>query len=329
VQDNTSTYLLDLRDVVRSLVSEVGEPTEVWLFGSREQETGSKRSDVDLLLVDSDGRIGTERLISWRSARSERQPLDLFISRNGRVADSIVNGSVLRDEKSLSTLLGARLLWSRHAGLVDDPSLPWVQEFRSDVNYQMTIVPTDYTAALQQLPHELERLGLPNTLLGTDWGTVLSGCADILARSVDTTTRLLGRAKGLTRAAAYPNDEYDAQNLFFLVLRPWLPDMEQNPFEIKYAGQKKYADLAACQSKLIIEIKYVSDASAAAAVTKQLQGLIDFYGQVPQAQALLFMIIVTHGAQWDAHQIDYNHTNLNRRPVVMTRSVLLPSPPSG
>jgi hypothetical protein len=122
----------------------------------------------------------------------------------------------------------------------------------------LTIKPNT-PVALNQLRQELAHTGLPDTLLGTDWSTVARRCADILTAAVDATSRLQKRAPSLNSSSARPRNEYDVQNLFFLVLRPWLPDLEINPFQIRYGGQDKSADLAASRSTLVIEAKFVSD----------------------------------------------------------------------
>lgn len=131
------TYIVDLRDIVCSLVTELGDPNEIWLFGSRVQETGSKRSDVDILVVDTSMRYNINKLLKWRDESEDRQPLDIFLSRDGRHAESVVNGSALRDENGLASLLGARLLW-RFGELVDDAEVPWIQEFIKGIAYAMT-----------------------------------------------------------------------------------------------------------------------------------------------------------------------------------------------
>lgn len=325
---DTSTYILDLRDIVRTLVTELAEPTEIWLFGSRAQQTGSKRSDVDLLLIDPDGILLHASLVEWLQADEEqRSPLDIFLSRDGRIADSVVNGSVLRSQASVAEMVGGLLLWSRAAGMAEDPALPWLQEFRKGVTYAMSVIPTNFSSTLRQLPGELDRLGLPNTLLGTDWGTVARRCADILAAAADATTRLQVRAPNLNRVSAYPRNEYDAQNLFFLALRPWLMDLEINPFLIRYAGQEKSADLGAARSSLIIEVKFVSDAGTSAAIIKQLSGLAGLYAQPGHVKAVIFAIVVTCDANWDSVKIDHDFSDLGRLPIVLTRSIRLPQPP--
>jgi hypothetical protein len=185
----------------------------------------------------------------------------------------------------------------------------------------MTIVPTDFVTTLQRMPEELARLGLPDTLLGTDWGSIARSCADILAAAADACSRLLTRAPTLNRDTATLRNEYDAQNLFYLALRPWLRDTELNPFVIRYGGQEKSADLAAARSALIIEVKFVSDASSAAAVVKQLAGLSDLYKQPSHVKAVIFAIVLKPAVAWDAVSIDSTYTNLAQVPVVLTRTI--------
>jgi REase_DpnII-MboI/Nucleotidyltransferase domain len=323
-----TTFLLDLRDVVREFVSELPQPDQIWFFGSRAQRTGSKRSDVDILIVDRDAKLTVGALLEWLiQGGEERAPLDLFISRDGKIAESAVNSSLLRNDTDLTGMVGGLLLWDRTTGLVGSDSIPWVQEFRRGITFEMTTIPTDFSATLSQLPNELARMGLPNTQLGTDWGTIAQRCGEILAAAADATTRLLTRAPILNSKSAYPTNEYDAQNLFFLALRPWLPDLELNPFQIRYAGQDKFADLAAARSQLVIEVKFVSDAGSAAAVTKQLLSLSELYAQPSQVKAVIFAIVIAHDMPWDNVKIDHDHTELGRVPSILTRSIRLPKAP--
>src|SRR5258708_38006285 len=108
----SSTYFTDLRDLVRDLVTDLAQPEAVWLFGSRAQQTGSRRSDVDVLLVDRQGGLKLADLVAWRDGHEDRAPLDLFLSRDGLIADSAVNGSLLRHATDLPGLLGAKLPWT-------------------------------------------------------------------------------------------------------------------------------------------------------------------------------------------------------------------------
>ena len=136
-----TTYLVDLRDVVRALVTELPQPLEIWFFGSRAQRTGSKRSDVDLLIVDPDASLSPAALMEWLAADDEqRSPLDIFLSRDPRTADSVVNGSVLRSATTVVDMVGGVRLWSRDTGPVDDSTLPWVQEFRRGITFQRGVL---------------------------------------------------------------------------------------------------------------------------------------------------------------------------------------------
>jgi predicted nucleotidyltransferase len=163
-----STYILDLRDTIRTLIADLSEPDEIWLFGSRAHRSRSQRSDLDLLVIDTEAALATNALIGWRASNRSRAPIDFFVSRDRRTADSVVNGSVLNAE-DLPGRLDAILLWRRTQGFPPEEEIPWLQEFRHDVEYHMTSIPTNFLYTLELLPVELERLGLPNVMLGMDW----------------------------------------------------------------------------------------------------------------------------------------------------------------
>lgn len=81
------------------------------------------------------------------------------------------------------------------------------------------------------------------------------------------------------------------------------------------------------RSSLVIEVKYVKDASSRADALKQLLGLADLYAQQPLAKAILFIIVVAHNVKWDNVKIDSGYTNLDRLPVILIHSIRLPSEP--
>jgi hypothetical protein len=161
-----------------------------------------------------------------------------------------------------------------------------------------------------------------------DWETVARSCADIMTAAIDAVLHLSPRAKTLTQQSAYPTSEHDAQNLFYLALKPWLRDVEREPFQIRYGGQRKSADLAAVKSQLVIEVKYVRDRSSAAAIQKQLSGLAEMYSQPNNCKAIVFVILVCPGILWDNVRIDSDHSIVGRSPIVLTRSIRLSEPPS-
>lgn len=320
----STTYLIDLRDLVRGLVTDVVGIQEIWLFGSRGYRTGSIRSDVDLLVVVPKDRAIARELLRWRDADEAHQPVDIFMSRDPRSAESLVNGSLLHSETPLSEKLDAQLLWTSTEGMSSQPDDLWRQEFRNDVDYKMTVVPTDFTNTLRQLPGQLDRMGLPNTLMGTDWASVALQCAEILSRTVDANSKLHKHASHVKRDTGKTWAESDFQNLFFLALRPWLPDTELEPHVANFGGQKKFADLCCVDAQLLIEVKVVSDASSSASVAKQLNGLREMYQQSIRVQAVVFIVIVKNSAPWDDVKLDSLHTSLSARPVVVTRTIRLP-----
>lgn len=107
---------LDLRLVVERLGAELAEVDEVHLFGSRRFQSGSTRSDIDLLICG--GRLPVASVVA-EVARDLDTYLDVFIDRAGR-AESAVNESVItaNGTAALRDALDAVPLWSRDSGWV-------------------------------------------------------------------------------------------------------------------------------------------------------------------------------------------------------------------
>jgi predicted nucleotidyltransferase len=81
---------VDLEGICHALQSWEPELREVWLFGSRRHGTGSKRSDIDILV-----RIGSGLQLDFNLIQQlrEREPyVDCFVV-SGGVATSVSNGS--------------------------------------------------------------------------------------------------------------------------------------------------------------------------------------------------------------------------------------------
>ncbi len=312
------------------MITEVGEPEEIWMFGSRAYRTGSTRSDIDLLLVDRKNEIRRNRLLEWRENDvTRRKVLDFFISRDGHMAESVINGSVLPHRADLPTELDAIPLWRN--GSFESDGL-WQHDVDADTDFKMTIIPTNFSRTLAELPGELARLRLPNTFMGSNWQSIAMYCSDVAVRAVASIAQLGRRAKCINTERAYPTDEYDVQNLLFLALKPWLPDLELSPMLIKYADQKKFADLAAVQSQLVIEVKFVkaNDPSGNAQVVKQIAFLGNLYRQSASVKAVIILIVIEWDATgWDGSKIDHDHTDWNHSPVLLTRSISLPKPANG
>jgi hypothetical protein len=98
-------------------------------------------------------------------------------------------------------------------------------------------------------------------------------------------------AKGKGWAVALRN-EYDWQNLLFLVFKPWLPGLGREEATVTYDGQEKRADFNLFGSQLIVEMKHIKDGNTKGAVGKTLIGLRSFYEQHPNVRVILFAILV-------------------------------------
>jgi len=115
-QTERPVRIIDLEKLLTELSLKCKPLMEVYLFGSRRFETGSVRSDVDLLLITQDDTIDYH-LPSF--VRRIEPYIDVFQVIGGKAIsyanNSQINGS---DRKDLFTKLSAHLLWTRANGWV-------------------------------------------------------------------------------------------------------------------------------------------------------------------------------------------------------------------
>jgi len=92
-----------------------------YLFGSRSQQTGSVRSDVDILIF-SESTSAAQAQVLWELEAY----LDVFVAERG-VARSLINGSTIRaaDDEDLVQLLGAIQLTQAGAWMESAEGFRW------------------------------------------------------------------------------------------------------------------------------------------------------------------------------------------------------------
>ena len=129
---------VDLQELVLFLADRLGDDDlDVWLFGSRKDETGSTRSDIDIL-VSVDKPIDQEAM----QAIWDKEPyLDVFWVMNG-VAKSIVNESAIRaaNDAALIAQLGAVQLLNKGSWRRQSDKFRW-QQVLAERNPAATLVP--------------------------------------------------------------------------------------------------------------------------------------------------------------------------------------------
>lgn len=312
----------NLKEIVRQLVERFPMAQECFLFGSRRHRTRSYRSDIDLL-VRCNSPLPRNDVEPWLAEKLN--PVDLFVTLDFRAAESVVNGSsIFSTEGNLTSLLQAVRIWSATGGFDDGASVDWEQFTLKDAHFERTILPVsrDFAEVANNLRRKLEEADLPDTHLGFEWAEIGRSVAEIVKRGIITSKKLGKKAKNISNDNLCIANEYDFQNLIQLVLKPWLPSLEKEPFQVKYAGQEKYADFGVKNNQLVIEAKFAADKSEEAAVMKQLSGLTDLYRTAPNIRCLLFLWYVPESIKLDVAKIEHDFSNDTKRsPIILTRLI--------
>lgn len=295
--------IIDLRKLATELSDDFPAIDSLWLFGSRRYRTRSVRSDIDLLVCTSEYLKPSD----LRSAIRRRCPaLDLFLVTGGK-AVSCMNESFVEAESfdALRSKLDAICVWSSKPAEVD-ATAPFEQEIRADITY----VPTALDGSDPRIGNwgqsvlayfdEIRAKRLPTKpFLGETVDDVASFLVEVCAGMIATCERLISRK---TRAQWRPSleSEYDLQDAFFLVMKPWLPDLTREELLLRFDEQEKLADFSLLEGRIAIEIKYIYDKNTKAGVAKTLDGLSRFYGRNPRVEALLFLVVALPLADVDA-----------------------------
>lgn len=109
------THRKDIRKInLQKLINEISQIDkieEIYIFGSRRYETGSLRSDIDILVYAPNGLRHDEVMHIMDSEKA----LDIFITTNKTEARSFANDSWIKRTDVIEDL-DAQLLWSRKNG---------------------------------------------------------------------------------------------------------------------------------------------------------------------------------------------------------------------
>ncbi|WP_296261884.1 nucleotidyltransferase family protein [uncultured Phocaeicola sp.] len=129
--------VINLKDLIRPL-TQIDTIKEIYIFGSRAYNTGSLRSDIDILVYAPDGVTQYEiaQIIKKEKA------LDIFETTNKIEARSFANDSRLRRDDLVKTL-DALLLWEREDGFKEE-ALCHFQTINilRDYNFKMSCMPS-------------------------------------------------------------------------------------------------------------------------------------------------------------------------------------------
>lgn len=126
---------INLRELVYK-ISEIDKIEEIYIFGSRGYETGSLRSDIDILVYAPRGLRRDEVM----PIMEEEEALDIFKTTNKTEAESFANDSWLKRDDIVADL-DAKLLWSRTNG--ESTLLERYKEIMvlRDIDFKMSYMP--------------------------------------------------------------------------------------------------------------------------------------------------------------------------------------------
>jgi REase_DpnII-MboI len=118
--------------------------------------------------------------------------------------------------------------------------------------------------------------------------------------------------------------EYDCQNLFFTVVKPWISNIAKEEVTVVFDDQEKSADFSFFNSKLIIEMKFIDSDNKKREVVKTLEGLTDFYKRHTNVNILLMLIFVKEGVAINVGKWEADFTYYSNSPKVITHVIYVP-----
>ena len=314
--------IFDLEAIVKLIAGKFIEIESVYLFGSRRFETGSSRSDIDILL-ELNKPIKPSKLRDFTLEHSTA--LDLFILENGR-ATSVANDSYIQsdNDKKLIKSVNAILLYDKTNGVSAELAKRKEVEVDKRINHELTSLPNGTAeyyeiSALKKYFKRARENGLTaKPYLGCSTEEASEFIIEILKGIIPSSHSVTnyGQAKnGWTKSL---NDEYDFQNLFWIATKPWLPNLSREDVEIKYDNQEKRSDFSLFDHQLVIELKHIKNDGDKRAIVKTLKGLKSFYIQHPNIRVLIFGILVDETVSLDDRKWETDFTYSQKSPIVKT-----------
>lgn len=320
----------DLKKLLAGLLKSQPAVDEIYLFGSRAYNTGSLRSDCDLLVRVSPTRNAKPG--EFRDFSQDVCPaLDFFLCSDAKAIsclnDSFVFASTFTE---LVKKLDAVKLWTRDSGFTNfafGETGTWEFSTAAGVEFVPTGLSDAYvrTRSWHQIAAAAEAVGLPaNPFIGETLPKAISTIISV-ARKMIFSLGDLGQ-RGIAKNGWTVNlpSEYECQNLFFTVVKPWLSGLAREQVAVKYDGQEKLSDFSLFDGQLIVEMKFIDADKKKAEVVKTLDGLSRFYSQNPNVRCLLFIIYVKQSVRIDAPKWEADYTFQATTPHVITIVIRIP-----
>lgn len=292
----------DLKEIIERITEQHPKIQEMYLFGSRAYNTGSLRSDIDLLAFSDGNPMPQPEINAW--LRFEYPPVDLFWTYDKRIALSAANGSAIRCRETYKDVIeqiDAIKLWDAQNGFMGFDR--WNQVTLAEQDFMMSVIPSYSLQNTGQNIHEalesLDRSGIKSYFAGSSWEEIGQSIVKIVETGLRKPTKFQKRAGSFSFDKIKLNNEYDFQNLIHLLLRSIFPDIECENMVIKIDGDTKNADFGLAFNKMVIEAKYIDSTSKKAAVIKTLEGLKSFYAENPNVKCLVFLILYEKAVELD------------------------------
>jgi hypothetical protein len=316
----------NLKVLLETLVVSQNGIDSLYLFGSRAYGTGSHRSDCDILVGILPGKhVKSSELRDF--AMEHCSALDFFIATGGHAISCMNDSFVYADSfDELVKRLDAVLMWDRDNGFREVP-FEWVFEASAFVDFIPTCLPNASVTELswQTIVKRAEQSGLPTCPYFGDTIDKATAMITEVAKGMILCPSDLGQ-RGIAKYGWTVNltSEYDCQNLFYSVLKPWVPAVGREEVTIRYDDQEKIADFNLFDSKLIIEMKFIDSDAKKREVVKTLDGLSRFYAQNANIRVLLMLVFVKSGVNIDASRWASDYTFYRNTPRIITHVITVP-----
>lgn len=274
--------------------------SEIYLFGSRRHQTGSLRSDIDLLVVPN----GNIRPSDLREEVTQKcKALDFFILERG-TARSVINDSYIsaHDDHAIISRCDAVRVWSASSGFEKSAIIYAKQSFAEHVDFRQTVMPNiDIQMSYADLQRSLGQQGLPtNPVVGETEAEIADRLVSVARDAANFKLRdFSGKGNARKSFLINPSSEYDYQDIFWVCAKPWVSSILREVTEVVIDGQKKISDFSVANSRFIVEMKYAADKNDKRETLKTLEGLKHFYTHNANVQFLLIIIYARKEADID------------------------------
>jgi len=316
----------NLKALLDALVTAQPKIASLYLFGSRAYETGSTRSDCDILVgVSSGNHVRSSELRDF--AMKHCSALDFFIATGGHAISCLNDSFVYADSfDELTKRLDAVLMWDKASGFQNVP-FDWFFETSAFVDFAPTCLPNASVNELswQTIIKRAEHSGLPSyPYIGDTIDKATAMITEVAKRMVLRSSDLGQRGNAKNGWTVNLASEYDCQNLFYSVMKPWIPSVGREEVTIRYDDQDKIADFNLFDSKLVIEMKFIDSDSKKREVVKTLDGLSRFYARNANIRVLLILVFVKASVDVDATRWVSDYTFFKNTPRVITHVIIVP-----